>query len=155
MHASRTQAKQQIPPFSSFPAPGIHRFLIVHFLKMHSLRENVRFTGLQRWENKTTVFILLLSFFFFHGWVIPWSNEISWKRGFWPWLGDGVGVSAKNRRGFWRIWREEVRRGQETRDSTVEHGQRREKERARERDFTKKTTSWRALLKGRKIKRWG
>lgn len=31
MHASRTQAKRQIPPFSSFPAPGIHRFLITLF----------------------------------------------------------------------------------------------------------------------------
>lgn len=35
----------------------------------------------------------------------------------------------------------------------AEERERERKERARERDFTKKTTSWRALLKGRKIKR--
>lgn len=54
MHASRTQAKRQIPPFSSFPAPGIHRFLTTFFPENAFVgrKQNLRFTRIQRWKKE-------------------------------------------------------------------------------------------------------
>lgn len=120
MPAGRRRSGKSHPSLHS-QLPESTDFWLRSSLKMHSLGENKTSDSREYRDGKKNSFFL-------HGWMIliPWSEKISWKIGFWRWSRDGVGVSGKNRRGFWRIWREEVGRGQEPQDSTEEYGQRRE-----------------------------